>query len=288
MNGRLRSRALFALLLAVGPEAGPAAPLPALPDLPDPMAGHIVPEPPVHLVWTKVPLAITLPVGRERLVTFPVPVRAGLPPELGSEVLRTQIVGDTVYWTALKPFGAQRVQIQAVESGNVYLVDLAASKDAAALPHLAVSLPETPTADSSVPAEAPGPVAAPPPPKAPDYATLIRLAAQQLYGPARLRRVPEGVHRAPVAGGTGRRLIRGGAIEATPLSAWRAGALYLTAVQLRNRTYDPIDLDPRRLRGRWLAAAFQHGRLAGWGDLRDTTAVYLISTQPYAEALNGG
>jgi integrating conjugative element protein (TIGR03749 family) len=277
---------LFALL-ASGPAAGAMA-LPALPDLPDPLAGRIVPEPPVHLVWTKMPLAITLPVGRERLVSFPVPVRAGLPPELGSEVLRTQIVGDTVYWTALKPFAAQRVQIQATESGNVYLVDLAASKDAAALPPIAVSIPETPTvAEASGPSEAPGPVAAPPP-KTPDYATLIRLAAQQLYGPARLHRVPEGVHRAPVTGGIGRLLVRGGAIEATPLSAWRAGGLYLTAVKLRNRTYDSIDLDPRRLRGRWLAAAFQHGRLAGWGDLRDTTAVYLISTQPYAEALNGG
>jgi integrating conjugative element protein (TIGR03749 family) len=281
---RAAARLLLALLVS-GPAAG-ATPLPPLPDLPDPMAGRIAPEPPVRLVWTKVPLAITLPVGRERLVSFPVPVRAGLPPELGPEVLRTQIVGDTVYWTALKPFAAQRVQIQATESGNVYLVDLAASQDAAALPHIAVSLPETPATatDAAGPKTAPPP---PPPPRTPDYATLIRLAAQQLYGPARLRRVPEGVHRAPVTGGTGRRLVRGGAVEATPLAAWRAGGLYLTAVQLRNRTYDPIDLDPRRLRGRWLAAAFQHGRLAGWGDLRDTTAVYLISTQPYAEALDG-
>jgi integrating conjugative element protein (TIGR03749 family) len=282
---RAAARLLLALL-ASGPAAGATA-LPPLPDLPDPLAGHTVPEPPARLVWTKVPLAITLPVGRERLVSFPVPVRAGLPPELGPEVLRTQIVGDTVYWTALQPFSAQRVQIQATESGNVYLVDLAASRDASALPHIAVSIPETPTAAEVSGSVAVPPVAAPPPPKTPDYATLIRLAAQQLYGPARLRRVPEGVHRAPVTGGTGRLLVRGGAIEATPLAAWRAGALYLTAVQLRNRTYDPIDLDPRRLRGRWLAAAFQHPRLAGWGDLRDTTAVYLISTQPYPEALDG-
>ena len=82
-------------------------------------------------------------------------------------------------------------------------------------------------------------------------------------------------------------LYRGGALEATPIAAWRSGSLHVTAVKLRNLDFGETVLDPRRLRGNWQAAAFQHSRLAGRGDLRDTSAAYLVSLQPYAEALNG-
>jgi hypothetical protein len=64
--------------------------------------------------------------------------------------------------------------------------------------------------------------------------------------------------------------------------SWRAGGLYLTAVKLRNRSVRPQVLDPRQLRGKWLAATFQHARLLPTGDVADSTAVYLISAQPFA------
>ena len=74
-------------------------------------------------------------------------------------------------------------------------------------------------------------------------------------------------------------------MTAEPLAAWRAGDLYLTAVKLTNRTDRPLTLDPRRLRGMWLSAAFQHNRLHKKGDEADTTAVYLISVRPFEAAL---
>ena len=86
-------------------------------------------------------------------------------------------------------------------------------------------------------------------------------------------RVP--VARAEVA------LVRGGSVRAEPLVAWRAGELYLTAVKLTNRTDRALTLDPRRLRGAWLSASFQHNRLLPKGDESDTTAVYLISARPF-------
>jgi integrating conjugative element protein (TIGR03749 family) len=266
---------------------------PALPPLPDPLAGAVLPagDPPERLVWNKRPLSITLPVGQERLIMFPVPIRLGLPPELGPEHLRTQIVDGTIYWTALQEFGNQRLQVQARDSGNVYLVDLAASAAAPAGPPIEVAVPESPVTGAALPAvsAAPaGPVPVePPPPKPLDYVALARLAAQHLYAPVRLHHRPEGVHAVPVRGDSTVALLRGGAIEATPLAAWRSGNRYVTAVRLRNRTPDAVLLDPRRLRGRWLACAFQHGRLARRGDPRDTTAAYLISDRPYAEALDG-
>jgi len=41
-------------------------------------------------------------------------------------------------------------------------------------------------------------------------------------------------------------------------------------------------LDPRQLRGNWLAATFQHARLLPVGGVADSTAVYLISALPFA------
>lgn len=288
-----RTAPALALLLAVSLAQ---ADTPTLPSLPDPLAGRALPGA-ERLVWNRLPLRITLPTGGERLVNFGVPVRVGLPPELGTDALRTQILGGTIYWTALKPFPASRVQVQAVGSGNIYLIDLAAAQGGSAAP-VEVAVPEDPAPSApqagTAPPGLPGlpggvPVPEPPRPKEQDYATLVRLAAQHLYGPARLRRLPEGVHPAPAPrSGADRRLVRGGAVDATPLVAWRSGGLHVTAVRLRNATGGSLDLDPRRLRGRWLAAAFQHPHLAGRGDLRDTTAAYLISTQPYEEALNGG
>jgi len=76
-------------------------------------------------------------------------------------------------------------------------------------------------------------------------------------------------------------LMYGGAVDATPLVAWRAGGLYATAVKLSNRTDQPQTLDPRNLRGSWLTATFQHNRLLATGSDADTTAVYLISARPF-------
>ena len=50
-------------------------------------------------------------------------------------------------------------------------------------------------------------------------------------------------------------LVSGDSVEATPLMSWRAGDHYLTAVKLRNRSARAQVLDPRQLRGNWLAAS---------------------------------
>ncbi len=80
-------------------------------------------------------------------------------------------------------------------------------------------------------------------------------------------------------------LVRGNSVAAKPLVAWRAGNLYVTAIKLTNRLAKAQTLDPRALRGAWLSAAFQHSRLLRAGDEADTTAVYLVSAQPFAASL---
>ncbi|MBP1152275.1 hypothetical protein JOD69_004135 [Methylocaldum sp. RMAD-M] len=153
-----------------------------------------------RLTWHKLPLQITLPVGQERLVSFPVAVRAGLPPTLTPDVLRTQILNDgTIYWTALKPFGPQRVRIEALGTGNTYLLDLSASDRIADTRPIEVSIPEG--KPSAAPVDAAATDVAENRSAGTDYVTLTRVAAQHLYAPERLLNVRGRDPRSPNAPG---------------------------------------------------------------------------------------
>ncbi|TVP85725.1 MAG: TIGR03749 family integrating conjugative element protein [Thioalkalivibrio sp.] len=236
-------------------------------------------EVPDRVVWDRTPIRVVLPVGTERLVHFPEhAVRVGVPDTLP---LRTLSVDGTVYWQAQAPFAPVRVIVQGLEEGGgYYLLDLEAQESAPAVA-LAILRPGT---------ERPAHVraGAPDEPRHQnlDYVALTRFAAQQMYAPARLRPAhpqvrPVAVPEGPIA------LVRGGTIEAVPLIGWRHRGLYVTAVRLQNRAPEPAVLDPRDLRGEWLAATFQHARLLAHGDEADTTAVYLLSRRPFGESLAG-
>lgn len=291
----------FAGSLALG-LAGPAAADPA-PDSPAPrpvvvsapQATMPVPMPPERIVWDRTPLGIMLPVGQERQVTFPAPVEVGMPAGL-ADVVRTQVVAGTIYWLAKKDFTPQRIQVRDTATGQIYLVDLSARASASPAPVIIALAPTDPTSaafglagGSASPAMGSVVESAPPsPPKIPayDYATLTRFASQSLYAPRRLAPALPGVFRTPVDERPVN-LVRGESIQATPLIAWRSGKLHVTAVRLRNQGASSVILDPRSLRGLWLAATFQHARLLPRGDEADTTAVYLISAKPFEHAVQG-
>jgi integrating conjugative element protein (TIGR03749 family) len=235
-----------------------------------------------RIEWRKVPVKLTVQVGTERRVEFPADVQVGLPAAL-SGLVRVQSVAGVVYLLAHEPFEAQRVQVREIDSGAVYLLDLAAREKGYVHPveilNPALHAPSV-ESDGSVSG-----MASPPLPITHDYAALTRFAAQQLYAPERLLTGLPGVHRTPVP----RKpvaLVRGGALEAIPAAAWRADSgLYVTAVKLVNRSPRTVLTDPRDLRGRWLTATFQHGRLAPAGDEADTTCLYLLSARPFQDSL---
>lgn len=240
-------------------------------------------------VWDKRPIQVALPVNRERLVTFNVPVRVELPPDLDASILRTQIVADTssgtIYWTALKAFKSHRVQVQDIVSKNIYLLDIAASPVVRDSIRIDVAVP-------GGKAEPLGQAVSSPNQPATDLAStdpvaLTRMAAQQLYAPKRLLQLPDGVFPSPVRQDSTEALYHGAKVEATPVMAWRSGELTVTAVKLKNLTGAELILDPRNLRGRWQTATFQHNLLLPQGSPRDTTAAYLISTAPFEEAVGG-
>ncbi len=233
-----------------------------------------------RLFWDKVPLRITLPVGKERLVSFPADVRVGMPGSLSSK-LRTQSNQGTIYWKASEAFDTQRIEVREVQSHRIYLIDLKATTKANSVTPIEVIFKESReyTKDKKSP-DSSSKIS-----KKTGYIALTRFAAQQLYAPARLLKASPRIHRVSVTRHTITHLIHGEQIEATPVASWQSGSLYITAVELKNSSDHFINLDPRHLRGEWRTATFQHIRLHPAGSESDTTAVYLISDRPFHEVI---
>lgn len=229
-------------------------------------------EAPRRILWEKVPIALQLRTGTERIVHFPHPVSLGVP-QSHRHMLRAQSLDGTVYLNAHEAFDAVRLQVRGVDTGSIYLLDVSAGDHAPPGRTVQVELPPVSTQRGES-TEGPRPFG---------YVTLTRFAAKKLYAPKRLAGDVPGIVRVAV-NREPRALVRGGDIEARALASWRAGSLYVTAVQLTNRSALAHTLDARALRGEWLTATFQHHRLHGAGEEADTTVVYLISSYPFDEA----
>ena len=80
-------------------------------------------------------------------------------------------------------------------------------------------------------------------------------------------------------------LMRGVDVETVPLGQWKSGSLYVTALKVTNRSRLPVELPLENLRGRWLAATAQHGRLGPRGSEIDTTAIYLVCDRAFEACL---
>lgn len=248
-----------------------------------------------RLFWDKVPLRITLPVGQERLVTFPGEVRVGIPAPLTGK-LRTQSHAGTVYWLAKESFEPQRIEVRELEGQGIVLIDLSAEQ-APDLPANPIEILFRPgqrssaevllgeETDATIQQVASQKAKPGKQPKTAGLVALTRFAAQQLYAPARLLKTAPWIQRVSVSQTPLEHLLRGEQILATPVVSWHSGRLYVTAVELKNTGADFIDLDPRQLRGQWRAATFQHTRLHPAGSEADTSAVYLVSDRPFHEAL---
>ncbi len=242
-------------------------------------------------VWRGAPIRVDLPLDNEHIIRFPgaTHLRSGL---LGGPVpgLRVQVLGDHLYLLAKEPFAATRMIVQ-TGSGPAVLLDLAADARFPAVTPLEV-LTAAPVA-AGAPADDGALYADPAPEQNTSdpvgYVALVRHAAQSLYAPPRLIPRANAIFRAPLPDRGPVALVRGAHIFATPVASWRTeshlGALWITAVKLRNLLNQPVVLDPRDLRGQWRAASFQHARLGASGEEIDTTTVYLISDHRFTEAI---
>jgi integrating conjugative element protein (TIGR03749 family) len=226
--------------------------------------------------WQRLPLAIPLNVDQERIVFVDENVRVGIPGSL-KEKLRIQSSGGAIYLRANQPIEPTRLQLQNVSTGEIMLIDIAAT-DANGIQELepvkivkaattAAAAEETENAQiESTPRQSPVPV------------VLTRYAAQNLFAPLRTVERLSGVSQVRVK----RDLNLSGLIPTLPvessvLGAWQLEDYWVTAVRLQNKSATTLQLDPRSLHGDFIAATFQHQILGSSGTATDTTVVYLVT-----------
>ena len=242
-------------------------------------------------VFERQPVAVPLPVGRERLITLPAPAALHVPSDM-AQVARIEMIDRTIYATALVPFTTIRIVAELIDSGQQIPLDLVADAGTAgARSELEVFVVEPTRAKGSGPAAQAaagaasasaavavedtlsGQMAEAPPA---DMVQLTRYAARQLYAPKRLATPISGVQQVDVASEPLQDLFRGAHVLATPVGQWRSGQLYVTAVLVKNRSRFALEVPLEQVRGKWIAATAQHGRIGSAGTETDTTAVYLV------------
>ena len=241
------------------------------------------------LRWERMPLAVPLKVGQERVVFIDRNVRVGVPAGVG-ERLRVQSAGGAVYLRASEPIEPTRLQLQDADTGALILLDIAAESpkdgEAELEPVRIVESSSTPArygdqaggADEA-PARAqdqPGAHAARR--DTPIAVVLARFAAQNLYAPLRTVEPLPSVMRVNL-----RRDLDLGTlmptlpVRAVALASWRLEDQWVTAVRLTNSSSGWVTLDPRVLQGDFLTATFQHEALGPRGRPEDTTVLYLVT-----------
>ncbi|WP_426139214.1 TIGR03749 family integrating conjugative element protein [Pseudomonas sp. DWP3-1-2] len=229
------------------------------------------------LQWQRLPLAVPLHVGQERIIFVDQNVRVGIP-RLLKDKLRIQSTGGTLYLRANEVIEPTRLQLQNVTTGELILIDIAATvaNDSAKLEPVRIV-----RAGSENPDKPSGDTAAEPPAKprqTPIPVVLTRYAAQSLYSPLRAVEQLEGVSQVRVNHALNLEgLLPALPVSATTIGAWQLEDFWVTAVQLRNQSSVDLQLDPRELQGDFIAATFQHQQLGKQGKAEDTTVLYLVT-----------
>ena len=243
--------------------------------------------------WERIPLALPLIIGQERIVFVDQNVRVGLPRHLVDK-LRVQSTGGTLYLLAKEPIEPTRLQLQNMSTSEIMLVDIIATPGKANQPALepikivagdnsAARYGQlSPKAEDSKAAnrstEQNSDAAAPAQHETPLPVVMTRYAAQMLYAPLRTVEPVKGIAQVNLKRHLDlTTLLPTRPIESRALGAWRLEDLWVTAVKLRNTSSQPVALDPRELMGDFVTATFQHPYLGAKGDASDTTTVYLVT-----------
>jgi integrating conjugative element protein (TIGR03749 family) len=238
--------------------------------------------------WERLPLAVPLQVGQERIIFVDQNVRVGIPSSISKDI-RVQSASGAIYLLALKPIEPSRIQLQSATTGELILVDIAATAAVEGAPDLepvkivrgdipadrygsaggvdgAAEHEVEPEEQAQRPAETPVPV------------VLTRYASQSLYAPLRTVEPVDGLTQANIRSDMDLSTLAPSLpVRAHALAAWRLGNHWVTAVKLTNISAHQISLDPRALQGDLLTATFQHPYLGHRGDPSDTTVVYLVT-----------
>ena len=233
-----------------------------------------------HIVWKRAPIKITLPVGKERFVTFPQEVQFGYNTNLlPSSILHVENDNQTLYLYAKKLFATQRTEAK-LSNGEIVLLDINAKSKADDNP-IDIVLPKAvKTVDGGVSQDVSR--------SSVNYVTLTRFAVQQLYAPQRLLKQSMRITRFPMNTKHSVSLFYDGSVSAMPLASWRGGDYYVTALLIKNLLNQPLRLDPRLLCGDWKTATFYpQTTLAARATPinKDTSTLFVVSNRPFSQAI---
>ncbi|MHC8349791.1 TIGR03749 family integrating conjugative element protein [Pseudomonas sp. RT4P38] len=228
--------------------------------------------------WERLPLAVPLIVGQERVVFVERNVRVGVPASVGDR-LRVQSAAGTVYLRANEPIEPTRLQLQDATTGELILLDIVAEpfkSDQSPLESIRIveqqASPQPPGNGRSTNNQPPDEPAK----KTPLPVVLTRYAAQNLYAPLRTVEPLPGVRRVNLPSDLSLDLLLPSLpVHAKALSAWRLDDYWVTAIRLTNHANQTVNLDPRLLQGEFITATFQHHHLGPKGSSLDTTVLYL-------------
>lgn len=230
-------------------------------------------------VFDRQPIRVSLPVGKERLITLPGPAALHVPDDIEA-VARIESIDKTLYITALVPFAPIRIVAELIDGGRQIPIDISATAGALAVtPEFQIFLGDSVNATASKAAEqgSTEPAA--------DMVELTRFASRMLYAPRRLAQASSAIQQVQLAKTTVPNLLRGALVDTAALGQWRSGDLYVTALRVTNKSSKSLEITLEDFRGRWLAATAQHGLIGPAGSDTDTTAVYLICDRAFESCL---
>lgn len=237
--------------------------------------------PEAHVLWDKLPIVFSVPVGHERLLSFPDKVKViNDDPLLTSDKVTILNNAGTLYIKAKQVFEPVRLRAVIVATGETVLVDLsgvAEGNDAPLSVVLASASATIPSADT--PSDHRQNATA-------NVVSLTRYAVQHLYSPERLVEDNPNIYRTPMYTQRSVVLTTGDQFSAFPLISWRGGELYVTAVLLRNDVSQPTAIYPQSFLGCWQSVSlYPLTSLSASGTSHDRTTVFLVSSEPFGEAL---
>lgn len=242
------------------------------------------------IVWDKSPITVVIPVGEEVRITFPTDVTIQVPSNLIEGLKSLAPNQQMVYWTATTTFDKSRIIATSTDSKSVYLIDLAAVQGTPkenliiedadrVLAHQSESQSQATESREEASRELTDP---------PEM-VLTRFASQSLYAPRRLMPVNADIAPQPFPKlSSDFPLMRsqwGEKYQFSIAGAWAGYGFYITAVLVVNQSNTPIAINPGLVQGNFTHITPQHLNLGPMGSLEDRTTLYLISTVPFASAI---
>ena len=241
-----------------------------------------------EVVWSGMPIEVSVKPDTERLLIFPYAVDLEIPVSISQKAEFTITRPGYVLISPRVSFNAELIRVRKIENGSVILLRLASRPDGDTKTlHIVDSLEPAVQSRQTTSVEDSRRLSAPP------EIILARFATQTLYAPSRLIPGSSAIHRLgdPIPKNQHLRLltgVNGETFEYYGRGAWFGYGLYITAIEVRNLGKTTVELDPRQIRqGAFKGAFFQHQYVTAKDTWEDRTTMYLISGQPFIDALRG-